>query len=368
MPDPQQIIAQARRFWRNADAAAEAVRTLDPPTTTGPAHAGLEGFAGPARAFDVTGPARTTPPADPIARAVADVRAQQLADGVQAMKKLDLGREADLSPAEQTGLEAIVVLTGRPALLIQDGDFLAPPSPWSALTTARKKIKAVISRVGRIEVEGNPNFDWLGTGFLAGEATVLTNRHVAIEFAASATPGKWTFRAPMRAGVDFKAELGLTDTLEFAVTRIVGIHDTLDLAVLAVAPTSGRRTLPAPLPVASSAPGKGKVVGRQVYVIGYPAWDGRRNDPEPMRRIFSEVYNVKRLQPGEIAGEAIESFDLFHDCSTLGGNSGSPVIDLDTHQVLGLHFGGRYLEKNHAIPLWTLRQDPLIKKAKLNFV
>jgi hypothetical protein len=104
-----------------------------------------------------------------------------------------------------------------------------------------------------------------------------------------------------------------------------------------------------------------------VYVIGYPAWDGRRNDPEPMRRIFSEIYNVKRLQPGEISGETVKDFEIFHDCSTLGGNSGSPVIDLETHRVIGLHFGGRYMEKNHAIPLWTLQNDPLIQKAKLNF-
>ena len=37
-----------------------------------------------------------------------------------------------------------------------------------------------------------------------------------------------------------------------------------------------------------------------MYVVGYPAWDGRRNEPEPMRRIFADIYNVKRLQPGEI--------------------------------------------------------------------
>jgi V8-like Glu-specific endopeptidase len=86
-----------------------------------------------------------------------------------------------------------------------------------------------------------------------------------------------------------------------------------------------------------------------------------------MRRIFSEIYNVKRLQPGEISGETVKDFEIFHDCSTLGGNSGSPVIDLETHRVIGLHFGGRYMEKNHAIPLWTLQNDPLIQKAKLNF-
>ena len=55
------------------------------------------------------------------------------------------------------------------------------------------------------------------------------------------------------------------------------------------------------------------------------------------------------------------------DASTLGGNSGSAVIDYDKGLVVGLHFGGRYLEGNNAVPLWKLVDDPLLKKAKVNF-
>jgi endonuclease G, mitochondrial len=41
---------------------------------------------------------------------------------------------------------------------------------------------------------------------------------------------------------------------------------------------------------------------------------------------------------------------LTHDCSTLGGNSGSVVLSLDTGQAVGLHFAGRFLEANFAVP------------------
>ena len=75
------------------------------------------------------------------------------------------------------------------------------------LKPLRSKIQSVIQRVGRIEVANNPNFDWLGTGFLAGADTVITNRHVAMEFAQASAPGQWKFRAPMTAGVDFKSRV-----------------------------------------------------------------------------------------------------------------------------------------------------------------
>ncbi len=86
-----------------------------------------------------------------------------------------------------------------------------------------------------------------------------------------------------------------------------------------------------------------------------------------MNRIFTNVFNVKRLQPGAIM-EVLEPRSLLrHDCSTLGGNSGSCVVDLETNRVVGLHFGGRFSEGNYAVALWKLTDDPLLKKAKVNF-
>ena len=87
-----------------------------------------------------------------------------------------------------------------------------------------------------------------------------------------------------------------------------------------------------------------------------------------MRQIFSDIYDVKRLQPGVITSWA-DGADIFiHDCSTLGGNSGSPVLDLETHLVVGLHFGGRYLSGNKAVPLWRLAEDELLRTSGVNFV
>ncbi|MCY2962211.1 MAG: DNA/RNA non-specific endonuclease, partial [Planctomycetota bacterium] len=90
-------------------------------------------------------------------------------------------------------------------------------------------------------------------------------------------------------------------------------------------------------------------------------------------RIFEKVYNVKRLHPGLLrTRERINSFGnsvnaLTHDSSTLGGNSGSAVLDVKTGQIVGLHFAGIYLKSNYAVPAWELARDTQVVNAGVNF-
>ena len=49
---------------------------------------------------------------------------------------------------------------------------------------------------------------------------------------------------------------------------------------------------------------------------------------------------------------------VYHDASTLGGSSGSPILSFDTHKVVGLHYYGEYGKRNHAVALWKLLDDP----------
>jgi endonuclease G len=58
---------------------------------------------------------------------------------------------------------------------------------------------------------------------------------------------------------------------------------------------------------------------------------------------------------------------LGHDASTLGGNSGSCVIELATGKVQGLHFGGVYRERNNAVPAAELGSDPRMHDAGVTF-
>jgi hypothetical protein len=86
--------------------------------------------------------------------------------------------------------------------------------------------------------------------------------------------------------------------------------------------------------------------GIPVAVIGYPFKDGFRN-PLFTDTIFNDIYGVKRAAPGEITG--IGTDRLFHDCSTLGGNSGSPVLSMESGGVIGIHYSGEFLYRNEAV-------------------
>jgi hypothetical protein len=303
-------------------------------------------------------------PPDAIVAALRDERRRVVDDGIAGLTKLADGDD-DLDDDQLLGLEAIVVLEGRPAILIRDGDFLPPPPEWTRLSGCRREVREVIARTGRVEVDGHLDLDWLGTASLVGATTLMTNRHVAREFCWRDGP-RWRFRPYMTTRIDFVRELGTTRSLEFEITEALGIHEDYDLALLRVAPTSpDGRALPEPLPVAASEPAD--LYGRDVYLVGYPAEDGRRNEPEPIRRLFMDIFNVKRLQPGQAVDYSTQYSAVQHDCSTLGGNSGSPLVDLDTHRVVGLHFGGRYGVGNYAVPLWTLTDDPLLRTGDLNF-
>src|SRR5262249_21222941 len=75
--------------------------------------------------------------------------------------------------------------------------------------------------------------------------------------------------------------------------------------------------------------------------------DSRIPEPDLMERIYGNVYNKKRLAPGGVT--RLEEALLWHNCTTLGGNSGSVVFDLNSGQALGLHFSGSFLVTNYAV-------------------
>jgi endonuclease G, mitochondrial len=263
-----------------------------------------------------------------------------LLDDLEATKAFD--------HVPNTATEAIILAVGRPALMIKGGTFEVPTSDvWTnRLASSKALIEAAIAAVGRIEVKNHPDYEWIGTGWFVAENIIATNRHVAQLFAYKKNGG-FTFRRnsdnrEMAARIDLREEYLQPDEVEIKVLQVLHMEaeDGPDLALLEVE-TSGNR--PQPIGLSDGVDNQADVA-----IIGYPAWDGQRNDPEVMRSVFNDIYEVKRLQPGRVV--AVNDVRVKHDCSTLGGNSGSPLIDLKTGAAVGLHFGGSYKRSNDAVP------------------
>lgn len=279
-----------------------------------------------------------------------------------------LERNEGLSPEDDHIVEAIILPNERPVVDVVDGTYAVPAAPFEHLGEAavRATIEATIPAIGRIELPRHPSLPFGGTGFVVGDGLLMTNRHVAELFATGLGREELSFIAGQSAAIDFLRERDRTGSRQFEIARVVMVHPYWDMALLAV------DGLEAVAPLRLSTAEHGDLLEREVVVIGYPAAD-TRNNLDVQNQIFGGVFNVKRLQPGKLRelGD-IQSFGhqvsaVTHDSSTLGGNSGSAVIDVQTGAVVGLHFAGRYLEANFAVPARQLALDRRVVEAAVNF-
>lgn len=247
--------------------------------------------------------------------------------------------------------EAIVMATGRPVLLVRDGVIeTARSREWEKLIKpGRTKLKGPIGSVGRIELHDHDTMDWCGTGWRLEDDLIMTNRHVAMLF-GQRQGNIFQFRMnqsgkPVGARIDFREEYKIIDSDEHVVVEILYIApDVAEAPDLAILKVKSAATLPEPLKLATKDPKVGDVIG----VVGYPAYDGR-NDEKLMSELFGDIYDVKRFAPGRIMGAPADGWHCMHDATTLGGNSGSAVLSIDSGELVGLHFAGQFRKANYAV-------------------
>jgi endonuclease G len=281
------------------------------------------------------------------------------------LESIESARE--LPPQQYYGLEALIAEEIRPAFEIINGTFAAPHPLWTKLTSdpmLKARIEAVIPSVGRIELPGNRRVPYGGTGFVVGKNLIMTNRHVAEIFGTGLGDRNLKFITGAKAGIDFLREKGGRAGQTLTVRQILMIHPYWDLSILEVEGLSDQHAqIKLSLTDARELP-----IGHEVFVIGYPAYDPR-NPADAQQKLFEGIYGIKRLQPGALQGAGdTASFGKMvraaaHDCSTLGGNSGSAVFDLENGQVLALHFGGQYHEANFGVPSFEMARDSRIVDA-----
>lgn len=255
-----------------------------------------------------------------------------------AQKALDRLKEGKRPTPKQLAALEFVIRLMRPVPLSRQGTLdslaaeVAPSFPdWTGF---QKSVKPFLYSIGRIDLWPKES---VGTGFLISDGVLVTNKHV-LDHVSKGTGALEKGQAVVR----FRYEFGTPDEEEpVNITGVLAVHDELDIALLKVDKQNFTDAWQ-PLAVEQTP----LEAGHPVVAIGYPFDDSKRN-PLFISAVFENKFGVKRAAPGEVAGFSRQS--IFHDCSTLGGNSGSPILSMKTSRVVGLHRDGYFLYRNEAV-------------------
>ena len=163
--------------------------------------------------------------------------------------------------------------------------------------------------VARLLFVGDGNGQFLCTGFLVAADLFLTNNH-CINTPSEMSSGLAEF--------DYDREGVTPVTLRFK--EIVTTNRELDFTLLRLSTDSGRQPFTFDTSVGENRP---------LVIIEHPA--GR---PKQVSIDNCQVFGA------QVAGITPALTDFGHGCDTLGGSSGSPVLDLGSGKVLGLHHLG----------------------------
>lgn len=193
-----------------------------------------------------------------------------------------------------------------------------------ALPSAIVKIKPSIVAVGTFMAKRNPRTQFLGTGFAVGDGSlVATNAHVV----------------PASLDVAFKEELAVfyreknEDKALFA--QLVAVDTAHDVAILKLA---GAKLPPVKFGQVSAVQ-----EGQPYAFTGYPMGMVLGLYPVTHRGIVSAISPnaIPMIQPGAISPNMLKQlkkpYDVFQlDATAYPGNSGSPLYDPDTAEVVGI--------------------------------
>lgn len=279
------------------------------------------------------------PPQDAFQQWRAIVGASDMPELMEALRqahaRLLVGER--LEPRDLRALEEILRIR-RPALVAQPGHTLSTADDetraafpdWDAFAAQATSVLRGCARIDWLDWAGNEVH--VGSGFLVAPDVLMTNRHVLKALSRSSmTLGSGDARASFarypdeytRDRVDIVAAVGFTWEADLALLRLERPRPPEDVLSWASAPAQPGQTL---------------------VVVGHPADDPREDHFKDF--LFGRRFGLKHASPGLVVRRqgTLDRFD--HDSSTLKGHSGSPVLDMATATVVGVHFSGLFFQEN----------------------
>jgi len=204
---------------------------------------------------------------------------------------------------------------------------LAGMALWAhaGLPETIRQVKPAVVAVGTYLPTRSPAFRFLGTGFAVGDGlTIATNNHVIPTVLEADQLESLAIVVPMGDRVNVRKAEKL---------RIDPDHD---LALLRVAAGD-------PLPALALSPGEAEE-GSAIAFTGFPIGSALGLRPVTHRGIISAVTpisiprgNARELDARQIHRLTDNAFSVYQlDATAYPGNSGSPLFDPDTGQVIGV--------------------------------
>jgi serine protease Do len=204
---------------------------------------------------------------------------------------------------------------------------------WSMLVGAQtpsdtiQRLKGSVVAVGTFQKTRSPPFQFSGTGFVVADGTyIVTNAHV---LPAMLDPSKMEVSAILLPGKE-------RDQVQVREARQVAVDSTYDIALLKIDGT--------PLPAVKLRNSDSVREGQDVLFTGFPIGAVLGPFPATHRGIVSAITPIAipqgraaDLDAKMLRRLAAGSFPVFQlDATAYPGNSGSPLYDPVTGDVLGV--------------------------------
>jgi V8-like Glu-specific endopeptidase len=184
------------------------------------------------------------------------------------------------------------------------------PDDRKPILTQSPQVKGWGSSVARIRFIGDDGIQYLCTGFLVATRLLITNQHCL----SSPTEVR-------SALVDFNYDSNTSKVATVTCIELVAIDEALDYSIVRLSANPGIGAL--------KLTSSDVLESQPLLVIEHPGGETKQ----------VSIIDCK-VDHSSISGTTSSATDFGHDCDTLGGSSGSPVQDIITGDVVGLHHLG----------------------------
>ncbi|HSV51258.1 MAG TPA: serine protease [Burkholderiaceae bacterium] len=211
-------------------------------------------------------------------------------------------------------------------MLVLASVFLLAGHARADIIEAIAKVKSSIVVVGTYKATNSPRFNLRGTGFAVGDGNlIVTNAHVLPAPSDEALPPDLVIQVK-RSPTEF----------QMRVATVVEVDKLHDLALLRVGGTA--------LPALALRDSDQVREGQSIALMGFPIGGVLGFSPVTHRGMISSITPVALPTPTaqQLNEQVVRriregTFDIFQlDATAYPGNSGGPLFDAETGEVLGV--------------------------------